>query len=118
MSFNLPEEQDPNAPLDQKLTEEGVTVFTKGGAAGYPILRACVGLLKVFDHEGFEEYSKIKGNGSIFGKKTAESRKAAYEYAFKRAGNIILGGYNSDFTSGSEQDPKSDEGEEWKSGGE
>lgn len=115
MAFNLPEEQDPTAPIKSKFTEDGVANLTKGLHAGYPILRASVHYLKVFDHAAFEEYSKIKGNGSVFGEKTPESRKAAYAFALKKAGEIILANYEPEFTSGS-ANPKDDEGEEWNKG--
>lgn len=114
MAFELPEQKNPNEPVQTKFTADGVSVMTRALAAGYPLLRQCVEMLKHFDHEAFDEYSKIKGNGSVFGKKTPESRRAAYEFAFKRAGEIIINSYNADFTSGTEQDPGKEEGEEWK----
>ena len=101
---------DPHTHIDSKMDENGISNRTAAGAAGYPLLRAAVGYLKTFDPEGFEEYSKIKGNGSVDGEKTEESRKAAYKYAWERAGVMMIEHYNRKFT----ETPKDTEGEEWK----
>lgn len=83
----MTDKKNPKQVLKTRTTEEGVQELTLAGKKGYSYLRHCVGILKKYDSVAFEDYCELKDNKNEVGEKnkTAESRKAAYTFASRKA---------------------------------